>query len=74
VLNGEAESGRTALALMHVLSARDLQAASTLLDELGFPPIEQVDITVESQAPVTDLGHEGTPIARVLSATLPCPC
>ena len=59
VLNGEAESGRIALALMHVLSAPDLQSASTLLDELGFPPIEQTDITVDSPAPVTDLGQEG---------------
>ena len=58
LLDGESESGRVALALMQVLSAPDLQSASTLLDELGFPPVEHVDTTVEPGVPVTDLGQE----------------
>ncbi len=62
VLSGDSESGRVALALMQVLSAPSLQSASALLDELGFPPVEQVDITLDSEAPVTDFGTEGEPV------------
>jgi hypothetical protein len=58
VLCEDTESGRVALALMQVLSAPDTQSAGALLDELGFPPVENVDISPESEAPVTDLGTE----------------
>jgi hypothetical protein len=58
VLSGDSESGRVALALMEVLSAPDVQSAGALLDELGFPQVEQVDITPDSDAPITDLGAE----------------
>jgi hypothetical protein len=43
---------------MEVLSAADVQSAGALLDELGFPPVDQVGITPDSEAPITDLGAE----------------
>jgi hypothetical protein len=57
-LIGKDESGPTALALMQVLSAPDVHSASALLDELGFPPMEELDITPKDSTPISELGGD----------------